>query len=114
MALSKIFNFSFPSSRQSSLSDDDEDEDDFLPQSGLESKTVETESDSISASLGQLGQAIKLIGTLMSWSRAINPTEGQTRSAASMLGSVIGLVSGSEQLSKGLIGTARADSGSYC
>lgn len=66
----------------------------------------------------QLGQALKIMGTFMSWARAINPSEGQSspRSNAEILPetAVAGGQRLQSQLRKGLIGESRADSGWYC
>lgn len=68
----------------------------------------------------QLGQAIKFIGTFVSWARAINPATPTTisaaedeyaRSNAAFGGSDAG--ERAEQLRKELIGAPRVDSGEY-
>lgn len=79
------------------------------------------------STLEQLGQAIKFIGTFMSWARAINPStttdNGYARSNAAFPESGALWTSGVEQqpqqqqqgqLRKGLIGEPRVDSGGYC
>lgn len=73
------------------------------------------------STLEQLGQALKIMGTFMSWARAINPSEGESapRSNAAIVAetAVAALAGGQRlqsQLRKGLIGESRADSGWYC
>lgn len=65
----------------------------------------------------QLGQAIKFIGTFVSWARAINPSttteDGYARSNAAMVGEQPQQQQ-QQPLGEGLIGEPRVDSGGYC
>lgn len=103
-------------SRPTSIDEGEEEQDEEEEEDESMAKLVQEPS--APSPFEQLGQALKIMGTFMSWARAINPSEGQSspRSNAEILPktAVAGGQRLQSQLRKGLIGESRADSGWYC
>ena len=106
--------------------EDHQQDDESDEESTVSGKVSGKQSGEPPSTLEQLGQAIKFIGTFVSWARAINPSTPIEEPAT---GSVVhsnapfgqpALRSSAvetneeEQLRKGLIGESPVDSGRYC
>lgn len=96
------------------------EDEEMSPEEESQPKYSPEYSPSSPSTFEQLGQAIKFIGTFVSWARAINPSstteDVYARSNAALQDPALAEAGGEQQqqLRKGLIGEAPVDSGGYC